>query len=198
MTESVEALRIRNLTLSTANGLTDVVLTPYSLEIGQGSESVPLTQSESSLLSVLSAPLGAPRLAVQIAVLDVSLSAPVEIGKVYESVKDKLRPTELTDLLIKVGRGKATWYGLLDELSDESLRSFAETGISTVDDSRGPKYLLSRRRQPFIHLLDVVENGDDNSRFTTDRKHMAVAGAAAIAITIGSAATIYVKHRKDK
>jgi hypothetical protein len=174
----------------------DAVLFKHSLDI-PGSASVMLSTHEQAFLAALTHPIGEPRLALQMSKSNEDLRKPVDISTVYTQVKAKLASTVLQGHLIRVGQGKSTWYGMLADDSDEARLEFARDGIDSVNSAKKIELLQQRRRQPFMDLIDLVNEGEDNSKFTRNKK-LVGAGAATVAISIGSAATVYViKHRKS-
>jgi hypothetical protein len=174
----------------------EAVLLRHSLDI-PGHASVMLSVHEQAFLAELTHPLGEPRLAVQLAKNNENLRKPVDISSIYTQVKSKLASTVLDGHLIRVGQGKSTWYGMLADDSDEARLDFAQDGIDSVNSVKKIELLQQRRRQPFMDLIDFVSNGEEDPKFTRNKKLIS-AGAATVAITIGSAATVYViKHRKS-
>lgn len=185
----------RALVFSADGRRIDASLHRRSLEI-VGYPSVMLSVHEQAFLVELMHPVGEPRLAVQMAKNNEDLNKPVDISVVHQQVKEKLAPTVLDGHLIRLGQGKSTWYGMLREDSDQARLEFARDGMDSVDSTTRKALIKQRRKQPFLDLIELINEGEDESRFTRNKK-LIRAGAATVAITIGSAATVYViKHKK--
>lgn len=174
-----------------------MTLTGNSLDFGEHKPAVLLTDIERELVRWLISPLNEPRLAKTIKSQSSILDKSVKINYVFESIREKFKVTPLSEHLITVGHGSGQWYGLLYKDSDDKRSIFAYNGIEEVDSSR-KKINKEKRKEPFEDLLFLIENGIENERHTTNRKKI-LAGSAAVSITIGTAATVYVlRHVNSK
>jgi hypothetical protein len=193
---SLEETLSEQFLINFGDGPEQLTLRGNSLDFGENKPAVLLSIHERELVQKLVHPLSEPRLAKTIKSRSEVLDRSVRVNDVFNSLKEKLISTPVAEHLISVGHGSGQWYSILFEDSDDERVVFANNGIHEID-ATGKSINREKRKEPFYDLLYLLENGVENERHTTNRKKI-LAGSAAVSITIGTAATVYVlKHIKN-
>jgi hypothetical protein len=163
---------------------------------------VALTDLQQELLMQLTAQPDTPHLATELRIgSELLADQSVQISEVFSGLKDQLVETGLSEHLIRIGKegaGKSTHYGFMTEIDDENMLDFAHRGMYKLQKKRGSSGIQRRRQEaPFKALIKSIERKDEVETHT-NRKLLAYGGAA-IALTIGTASTVYIVVRsKDK
>lgn len=114
------------------------------------------------------------------------------VARSFETIRDSLGEVALKNHFIKLGGGKATWYGFVDDDSQESKLDFVEVGLTKIEldaiTDNHTERRRKRREKPFVAYKDFLLNGEREPFFTRNKK---IAGATALAISVG-AVTVYV------
>lgn len=162
---------------------------------------VQLSDLQHELLQVLTGESDTPFLATELRRGGEFLAdKSVKISDVFVGLKEQLTVIGLSEHLIVIGKegaGKSTHYGFLTSLDDETMLDFAHRGLFKIQQKKGIK-LLQRTRQeaPFLAFISSIEE-EAQVEVHTNKKALAYGGAV-IALTLGTAATVYLRHKNKK
>ncbi len=160
--------------------------------------SVILPVHSRDMLIGLSTPLGRPMLASHLSDRIETLKKPVNVNKVYADLQERFEGTPLDGHLVSLRPetgGRSTWYGMVDEVSDEALLAFANEGERIVRDSKTKKgKSLDRRLAPFVSLRESIDNPELADEIEASH-HLGIAFVTAGILTLGTVATIALMKR---
>ncbi len=174
---------------------------PVSIHAGHisiASSSVSVPEKSRDRLLGLTAPRGTPKLATHLSDKFESLTKPTKVNDVFSDLQERLSGTALEGHLIQLKSktgGRSTWYGVVDELTDEALLAFSEEGERIVRSSNvRTGRNLNRRLEPFLALRDSILHPEITEEIENDR-HMGVAIKTAGILSLGTIATIALMRK---
>jgi hypothetical protein len=112
----------------------------------------------------------------------------VNVRDVYNSLAGSVAMLGISSHFVKLGSGKASWYGFI--IDDQDISVLCKDGMQQVNDDRD-KRRINKRVKPFQHAMDYY-SGVEPSSFSRHKK--GIVGVAALALTVGGSA-IYMRVR---
>lgn len=182
------------LETTTGSELTSVKLNESSIEVESFDTTnlIQINERNLQLAAFLMERADEPYLAKEIKRTEPSIKGSIALK--FNRLMKELEESNLKEHFTSFGSGSATWYGFVTHANIVGRATFVETGIKKVKHETSDEKKLQKRLKPFHAYEKLLLDGEQEPYFTRNRK---IAGASAIAITIGAATVLATRHFKN-